>query len=229
MLIAATFAQPFLVNEMIGFVYAAQTESSSNNTGYGLLGAFALVYGSIAIITGRYWQCNVRFFTKARSLLVAAVYEKTVNLDSAGDMGELGTTTLMSADIEKIVTGFNCLHEMWANIVNVGIALYLLYLQLGYSFVAPLIAILLITAISVHIGALLKPKQERWMAGTQARVDLVSAVVHQIKGIKMLGLSGAITALVEKSRTKEVDLSTDYRQASIWVSVGCKPLSFGLP
>ena len=50
--------------------------------------------------------------------------------------------TLMSADIERIAQGFKSVHEIWANTIEVSVALYLLYLQIGIDFITTLIIIL---------------------------------------------------------------------------------------
>ena len=39
--------------------------------------------------------------------------------------------TLMSTDIDSIASGVNDLHEIWASILELGVAIYLLYLEIG--------------------------------------------------------------------------------------------------
>jgi len=39
----------------------------------------------------------------------------------------------MSADIERIGVGLQVLHELWANIILIGFALWLLHQQIGLS------------------------------------------------------------------------------------------------
>jgi len=49
------------------------------------------------------------------------------NVDTASSM------TLMSADVERIVTGMTTAHELWSNTIEVGLAIYLLQRQLGVA------------------------------------------------------------------------------------------------
>lgn len=46
--------------------------------------------------------------------------------------------TLMSADIERITNGWQTMHECWANVVEVAIAIYLLERQLGPACAIPI-------------------------------------------------------------------------------------------
>lgn len=45
----------------------------------------------------------------------------------------------MSTDTELICRSFVTLHEVWASPIECGVALYLLYRQLGLAFLAPMI------------------------------------------------------------------------------------------
>ena len=68
--------------------------------------------------------------TMIRGGLVALIFEKTLGIEEAkardGD-----AVSLMSADIEGIEPGIELIHEIWANVIELGIALYLLQMQVG--------------------------------------------------------------------------------------------------
>lgn len=65
------------------------------------------------------------------------IYSKMTNL-SVTAVDPAASLTLMSADIERIVTGWQTMHEIWANIVEVALAIYLLERQLGAACAIPL-------------------------------------------------------------------------------------------
>lgn len=52
-LLLATFAQPFLVTQMLSFILSPR---DSENKGWALVGAFLLVYGVCSVATGVYWE-----------------------------------------------------------------------------------------------------------------------------------------------------------------------------
>lgn len=64
------------------------------------------------------------------------LYSKMTDLSiTAADPGS--SLTLMSADIERITTGWQTMHEVWANAIEIGLAIYLLERQLGVACVVP--------------------------------------------------------------------------------------------
>jgi hypothetical protein len=63
----------------------------------------------------------------------------TVMRDS--DIESSAPVTLMNADIERISSGFRYVHDVWACIVEIPIALYLLWRQLGIASVAPIVVV----------------------------------------------------------------------------------------
>lgn len=67
---------------------------------------------------------------------MSMVYKKacTLNLKDA-DPAE--SVTLMSADVERIVQGWQTMHEMWANMAEIALAIFLLERELGVACVVP--------------------------------------------------------------------------------------------
>ena len=73
-----------------------------------------------------------------RAGLVAGIYSKTLDMPvTAAD--PTAAITLMSTDVERITNGTTHIHETWANIVEVAIAIWLLERQLGVACVVPVV------------------------------------------------------------------------------------------
>ena len=64
------------------------------------------------------------------------LYSKTADL-SVTAVDPSASVILMSADIERITTGWQSIHEMWANIIEIGLAIFLLYRQLDVACATP--------------------------------------------------------------------------------------------
>ncbi|KAH6645308.1 hypothetical protein BKA67DRAFT_595718 [Truncatella angustata] len=111
---------PFLVSLLLDYLQDVQ-DVSSRNIGYGLIAATILVYVGLAFSGGLYWYLQER----------KAVEEK---LSATTHSGAL---TLMSADIKRVIFGDINLHEVWANIVQLGLVCCLLFRELGPAAVAP--------------------------------------------------------------------------------------------
>lgn len=73
-----------------------------------------------------------------RGGLVSLIYRKTGTL-SLQHVDPAASLTLMSADMERIVQGVQTMHEIWANAMEVGVAIYLLEVQLGVACVVPVV------------------------------------------------------------------------------------------
>ena len=72
-----------------------------------------------------------------RGMLITAIYAKTATI-SVTALDDKAAVTLMSADVERIIRGLREMHELWANVVQIGVATWLLERQLGWACVAPL-------------------------------------------------------------------------------------------
>jgi ATP-binding cassette subfamily C (CFTR/MRP) protein 1 len=76
-----------------------------------------------------------------RGSLVSNIYSKTLEADTRAISGA-EATTLMSADLERICIGLRDIHEVWASLIELAVALWLLYRQMG-------LAVLTMTSFSV--------------------------------------------------------------------------------
>lgn len=74
----------------------------------------------------------------ARGALVSMIYKKSGTL-GIKDADPAASLTLMSADIERIVQGWQTMHDMWANVIEIALAIFLLERQLGVACVIPVI------------------------------------------------------------------------------------------
>lgn len=135
-LIGFTFCQPFLIECALEF-NRQPVDASSTNVGYGLIGAYFLVYVGIAITSGQYQHLTYRAITMARGGLVSMMFAKTP-LIKANAADPASSLTLMSADIERITHGWQTMHECWASVVEVAVAIWLLQRQLGAACAIPI-------------------------------------------------------------------------------------------
>lgn len=217
---AFQFCQSFLINALLSYL---EEPNPSKNAGYGLIGATFLIYLGIAISFALYWYYQERAMYMARGALVAAIYSKTTEVGlPAADNSAL---TLMSGDIERIIAGFLNVHELWANTAQVAVACWLLSRQIGLAFLAPLVVVAACAACSTALARLTGPRQRAWMEEIQRRVGLTSAVVGQMKGLKMSGLAGPVGKLIQQMRVDELRAGARFRMIlSFTAALGVTPL-----
>jgi ATP-binding cassette subfamily C (CFTR/MRP) protein 1 len=72
-----------------------------------------------------------------RGGLIAMLYGKATGVGLT-DVDTASSLTLMSADIERIVTGMETGHEVWSNTIEIALAMYLLQRQLGVACAIPI-------------------------------------------------------------------------------------------
>lgn len=73
-----------------------------------------------------------------RGSIVSMIYKQTLDWKS-NDSTESAAMTLMSTDIERIMAGAEDLHEIWANIVQISVATWLLEQKLLWACIVPII------------------------------------------------------------------------------------------
>ncbi|KAI1930027.1 hypothetical protein LOZ60_001286 [Ophidiomyces ophidiicola] len=213
-LIAFMFGQPFLINRAITFA-SQPTQSNSESIGNGLIAAYVLVYVGIAVSMGQYQHLTYRAITMARGGLIGMLYRKATDL-SIKDVDPASSMTLMSADIERIVHGWQTLHEIWANATEVGIAIFLLYIQLGVACVVPIVVSILSLLLSIIAMNFVMSHQALWLEAIERRISATSAMLGSMKGVKMCGLKQTLLTNLHNLRIEELSISKKFRKLLIW-------------
>ena len=208
-LIGFKYAQPFLLNRTI--TYVSNRDDQPSNVGWALVGAYAIVYIGLAICTASFEHLLNRCLTIMRGGLVTLMYTKTIDL-SLTALDESSALTLMSADVEMITTSLNNFHDLWAAFVEIGIAVYLLYAQIGLACVAPATLFVICAGAMFSLTTWLPIAQKRWIEGVQYRVSFTSAMLVSMRSIKLLGLSRVVSVLTQALRVSEVALSSIFRR-----------------
>lgn len=76
-----------------------------------------------------------------RGSLISAISAKQLTLSASSAQATSGFT-LISTDVERICASLRNMHEAWANILELGIAIWLLERQLGVACVAPVVVVI---------------------------------------------------------------------------------------
>ncbi|KAH0496963.1 hypothetical protein TgHK011_004301 [Trichoderma gracile] len=206
-LLVFTICQPLVLTRFLGFL---NDEAQPVNIGYGLVGAYGLVYLGIAATQALYWHQNGRCVTMLRGVLVSAVFTRVtdVSVVAADDSAAL---TLMSSDVDVIGRAMREIHEFWANVLQIGIATWLLSKQIGYAAAGPIIVSVLSLVATLFVSPLAGKYQVGWLDKTQKRVGITSAMIGHIKSIKMSGLSKHLSTTIAALRAQEIIASKPFR------------------
>ena len=135
-LVALSMAQPFMISRAVAVLELP--DPFSLDMGYGLIGAFAIVFIGSAIMQATYQHLGYRATTMIRGGMIAVVYQKMMDLPS-GSLSESSAMSLMGSDIEALATYFHAtICDTWANVLQLGLATWLLYTQMGVVCLAPI-------------------------------------------------------------------------------------------
>ncbi|KAK6086081.1 ABC multidrug transporter [Seiridium cupressi] len=226
------FAQPFLINRVVSFVGDSDRGTDQRNAGGnagGLIGATCLVYLGLAVswlipkrrdaikLTSTnklsriiYNHLIFQLITILRGSLVPLIFKKTINLDTASAK-EGAAVTLMSTDVDGISTAIQQMHEIWASVVELAVAVYLLERQIGPAcFLVVIPAVVSIIATNYATDGI-GPARTMWNQAVQKRVSSTSSMLSQIKGLKMMGLTDYIAKSIQGLRASELELSKRFR------------------
>lgn len=199
-LLGFTLSQPFFLQRLLSFLASDETDSSTSS---GLVAVTVFIYSGIAVSTALYWYYQERFQSLLRAFLISAIYRKTATAPHVGD-GDTAAVTLMGADVERVYTGLRLIHEVWASIIQIALAAWLLYRQLGLAFLAPLVIVVFGFAGSFALSRHAVRYQTAWMARVQSRIGVTSAVLSNIKDLRVSGMTSPAAALVHHEREDEI-------------------------
>ncbi|KAI1328223.1 ABC transporter [Xylariaceae sp. FL0255] len=203
-----TFSQPLLVNATIIYVTDASADMSFSKA---LIGGWAVVYIGIACSTALSSYQTTRFVTRVKGGLIGFVYQQTMEIRTA-DAGEITAIALMGTDIERIGQNFQSIHEIWASVIEIGLAILLLERQVSFASLAPMAVIGVSIGATAFMSKIAGKVQVLWIEKVQERLRITSTVLGDMKSVKMLGLSDVITQMIKTFRQVEIKTSERFRK-----------------
>ncbi|KAK1634372.1 ABC transporter [Colletotrichum phormii] len=209
--IAFNYAQPFLIDEAIRLASQPQ-QQPYNNRGFGLIGAYVIVYIGIAVSTGQYDWRNQRAASMTRGSTTALVYRKALRLDlTSPNVSPSGALTLVGTDSETISQGITQLHEVWSGLLEIGIGIHLIYRQLGAACAMPVALVFVVLLTTAFLAVPTGKASAEWIKASQDRVSTTSKTLGNIKWLKVSGLNDVAFSVIQKLRTIELEVSRRFR------------------
>jgi len=91
-----------------------------------------------------------------------------------------------------MITGSFVLYFAWISIIEIGIAIYLLYLTLGLASIAPAVVFHFATIETEAMTKAFPRLQKIWVEEIQTRVFFTSTMLSPMKSIKLPGISNVV-------------------------------------
>ncbi|CCF40634.1 ABC transporter [Colletotrichum higginsianum] len=133
---------------------------------------------------------------------------KNLEIVPNGSVDSSAPLTLVSTDVRTICKSFEAIHEVWANPIEIGIAIWLLQRQLGLGSIGPAITIFVGTA---KLSKLMPRASKIWNEEIQKRITVTSDVLGSIKEAKMLGMVALLQQAIQDLRISELARAKRYR------------------
>lgn len=222
----ASITQPTLVNHVIDFVESYQTGNPADQEpvahGWGLVGAYGLIFLTSTLSWSMFQMSTLRSSVAMRGLLVQMVYQKAlrVHQDTAKEVGAGSSTSLMSVDVERIVTQCEPFHLLYSAMIMVMIGFVILYNAVGISFITPIVLAILFFASVPLLTKRIPYKQKMWSRCTDMRVKLFNSAIRNIKAVKMSGYEDIMIEKLQALRETEVGRQMAFYKDLLIVSAG---------
>ncbi|KAJ6439410.1 ABC multidrug transporter [Purpureocillium lavendulum] len=222
---ALKFAQPFLLLRVVQYMDHGRRESPA--TGYGLIAAAGLVYTGNALTAAFYQHKQHRYMAMIRGALSALIMYETADLSSAAT--GRAAVTLITADANRIADSFAALHDIWASILQLFLAIWLLQRLLGLGSIGPLIVVAVSYFLMKALSARMPPAQKSFSGAIEKRVSTTSSIVSSMKEVKMLGVVGLWLNKIQELMVSELAYASRMRMLVSLMNVFANIPSFLAP
>lgn len=149
-----------------------------------------------------------------RGSLVSLIYTESIALEDQ-NYDVSAPVTLMSADVDRICQSLVLLHDLWARPLELVIGISLLARQIGWVCVMPVVVVLLSAAADSTVTLSIGGRVKVWTDAVQHRISWTGDVLASMKGVKITGLAGPLSALLQNERLQELRLQAKYRWSSV--------------
>ncbi|XP_056177352.1 ABC transporter C family member 3-like isoform X2 [Syzygium oleosum] len=124
---------------------------------------------------------------RTRSLLVAIIYDKGLTLSCQSKQGRTSGEIInfMAVDAERIGEFSWSMHEPWLVLLQVGLALAILYKDLGLAAIAAFVATVLVMLANVPLSSFLEKFQDKLMESKDKRMKATSEILRNMRILKL--------------------------------------------
>ncbi|XP_041468071.1 ATP-binding cassette sub-family C member 10-like [Lytechinus variegatus] len=198
-----TFAGPLLLNALVSFM-----EDRTEPMRYGYyyaLGLFLATFSAAMLGTHFNYQVS-KIQIQVRAALITTVYRKSLSVSattlSAFSTGQI--VNFMSVDTGRIVNFCNSFHAFWSLPFEVAVALYLLYRQVGVSFLAGLAFAILLMPFTKCLMEKIQKLNTEMMKQKDGRVKMMNEVLNGIRVIKFYAWERHFKRQIDGLRQEEL-------------------------
>ncbi|KAM3696211.1 hypothetical protein ACJW30_06G022900 [Castanea mollissima] len=182
----ASYVGPYLIETFVQYLNGRR---QYKNEGYVLVSVF-FAAKLVECISQRHWFFRVaQVGIRVRSVLIALIYNKGLTLSCQSKQGHTSGEIInfMTVDADRVADFSGYIHETWMILVQVVIAMLLLYKNLGLASIAALVATILVMLANVPLGRLQEKFQDKLMESKDKRMKATSEILRNMRILKLQG------------------------------------------
>ncbi|KAF6002670.1 hypothetical protein F1559_001419 [Cyanidiococcus yangmingshanensis] len=194
---------PVFLNKLLVWL---ETPGAPNYQGYLWALAIFLTPFLKAFVENQYFYLTFRLAVRIRGEVQSAVYDKSLRLSSSA---RAQTTTgevvnHMQLDAQRLSDFMQYAHVLWAALLQIGGALALLVVYLGYSGLIGFVAALLTVPLQGYLVKRLSAFRRLTFGITDRRVKLLNEMFQGIKALKFYAWEDPFAGKVTEIREQEL-------------------------
>ncbi|KAL5547288.1 hypothetical protein UlMin_006975 [Ulmus minor] len=208
----ALYVGPFLIDTFVRYLNG---QRQFKHEGYILVSTF-FVAKILECFSQRQWyfilqQVGVRF----RAALISTIYQKSLTLSCQSKQGHTSGEIInfMTIDAERVGDFSRFMHDPWMALLQVFLALLILYKNLGLASVATFFAIILVMLVNVPLGKFLEKYQNKLMKSKDDRMKATSEILRNMRILKLQGWEMKFLSKIVELRRNETGWLKTYLYA----------------
>ncbi|CAH1406918.1 unnamed protein product [Nezara viridula] len=217
------FVSPELLKRIINFV------SSDEPMWRGYFYAVMMLFIGIVmpLLHGNYSLTLLIVGLRTRTALISTIYRKSLKLSNAArketTLGEI--VNLMAVDSQSIMGSLTYINYLFLAPLQIGLALYFLWQQLGPCVLAGLAVMLIMIPMNSFIVNKTKDLQQKQMKNKDERVKMINEVLSGMKVLKLYAWEPSFLDRVLRIRDKETKIlkKAAYLRAATTFVWSCAP------
>jgi ATP-binding cassette, subfamily C (CFTR/MRP), member 1 len=223
------FVGPQVLNRFILFL---RDPDESAWTGVYLTLAVTVAQLIMSLALRHYFFACYRVGIRIRAALLLTIYRKSLTIDSTyyttHPVGQI--TNLMSVDVQRIQDAVPFLHAIWYSVVQVALALYFLWQQLGPSCLAGVAVICVSIPITAMLGGWMGSLAKELMERKDDRIQVNQELLTNMKVVKLQAWESSFLEKVQHLRSRELRQLFRYNVGSscVWLMWSAIPLLIAL-
>ncbi|VDM30981.1 unnamed protein product [Hydatigera taeniaeformis] len=195
---------PIIFKRLLNFMHLESMEPVWH--GYAYASLMFLTAFIQSLVLHQYFRKQTLIGMDMRTVIISAVYRKSLRLSAAARCGSTTgeITNLMSIDAQRFFMLMLNIHVLWSAPLQVTVAVYLLWQELGPSVLAGVTLLLIMIPINIMVAKKSKALQEKQLKTTDKRIKLISEILNGIRVLKLYAWEPSFIQVVGSIRKKEL-------------------------